>query len=328
MQAPERRFGVHMAGYYDDLEIRDEAERAEWLEDALPAAIGRAKTAPALARLLRDVDPGAIRTRAALASLPVLRKPELVEAQRKNPPFGGFTTRLAAEFDHIFQSDAMIYEPGRREGDWWRLGRFFHACGVGRGDIVQNCFNYHLGPAGMMFDSGARAVDAAVLPAGDAAIALQLRAAVDIGATVYAGSAAFLKALVDAAEAEDQRLPITRAAIGGTGLDEDLRDWLGRRGITAQSCFATADLGNIAFESDALDGLIVDEGVIVEILRPGTGEPVPDGEVGEVVVTALNPDYPLVRLATGDLSAVLPGESPCGRTNMRLRGLLGRVGDQ
>ena len=314
-----------MSGYFDDLEIRSSDERADWLTEALPAALGRAKTAPALARLLRDVDPAAITDRAALAGLPVIRKADLSEAQKKNPPFGGYATRLAAEFDHIFQSPGPIYEPGRRDGDWWRLGRFLFACGVRRGDIVQNCFAYHLTPAGMMFDSAARAVDAAVLPAGTGQTDLQVRAAADIGSTVYAGTPDFLKLILDRADELGETLSFTRAAVAGGALFPSLRQHYADRGIATRQCYATADLGNIAYESDAMEGMIVDEGVIVEIVRPGTGDPVPDGEVGEVIVTTLNPDYPLVRFATGDLSAVLPGVSPCGRTNMRIKGWMGRA---
>ena len=312
-------------GYYDDLETRDEGQRAEALAQALPLALSRAKTAPALARLLRDVDPEAVTDRAALARLPVIRKAELSEAQRKQPPFGGYTTRPAAQFDHIFQSPGPIYEPGRREGDWWRLGRFLHAAGVGQGDIVQNCFGYHLTPAGMMFESGARAVDAAVLPAGTGQTELQVRAAVDIGTTCYAGTPDFLKVILDRADEMGEVLAFTKAVVGGGALFPSLRQLYADRGIVTRQCYATADLGNIAYESEAVEGMIVDEGVIVEIVRPGTGDPVPEGEVGEVLVTTLNPDYPLVRFATGDLSAVLSGTSPCGRTNMRIKGWMGRA---
>ncbi|WP_378941485.1 phenylacetate--CoA ligase family protein [Paracoccus sp. R86501] len=314
-----------MPSNYDELETRDQAARDKALAEALPLAIIRAKTAPALARLLRDVDAATITTRDALASLPVIRKAELSDAQRKSPPFGGYTTRLAAEFDHVFQSPGPIYEPGRRDGDWWRLGRFLHASGVGRGDIVQNCFGYHLTPAGMMFESGARAVDAAVLPAGTGQTELQVRAAVDIGTTCYAGTPDFLKVILDRADQMGETLSFTRAVVGGGALFPSLRQAYADRGIVTRQCYATADLGNIAYESEALEGMIVDEGVIVEIVRPGTGDPVPDGEVGEVLVTTLNPDYPLIRFATGDMSAVMAGTSPCGRTNMRIKGWLGRA---
>ncbi|QXI65115.1 phenylacetate--CoA ligase family protein [Paracoccus marcusii] len=312
-------------GYYDDLETRDEGQRAEALAQALPLALSRAKLAPAMARLLRDVEPEAVTDRAALARLPVIRKAELSEAQRKQPPFGGYTTRPAAQFDHIFQSPGPIYEPGRRDGDWWRLGRFLHAAGVGQGDIVQNCFGYHLTPAGMMFESGARAVDAAVLPAGTGQTELQVRAAVDIGTTCYAGTPDFLKVILDRADEMGEVLSFTKAVVGGGALFPSLRQMYADRGIVTRQCYATADLGNVAYESESMEGMIVDEGVIVEIVRPGTGDPVPDGEVGEVLVTTLNPDYPLVRFATGDLSAVLAGTSPCGRTNMRIKGWMGRA---
>jgi phenylacetate-CoA ligase len=312
-------------GYYDDLETRDEGQRAEALAQALPLALSRAKLAPAMARLLRDVEPEVVTDRAALARLPVIRKAELSEAQRKQPPFGGYTTRPAAQFDHIFQSPGPIYEPGRRDGDWWRLGRFLHAAGVGQGDIVQNCFGYHLTPAGMMFESGARAVDAAVLPAGTGQTELQVRAAVDISTTCYAGTPDFLKVILDRADEMGEVLSFTKAVVGGGALFPSLRQMYADRGIVTRQCYATADLGNIAYESEAMEGMIVDEGVIVEIVRPGTGDPVPDGEVGEVLVTTLNPDYPLVRFATGDLSAVLAGTSPCGRTNMRIKGWMGRA---
>ena len=311
--------------YFDELETRDHEARAKALASDLPAALQRARTAPALARLLREVEPDQVRDRVALARLPVIRKAELSEAQRKSPPFGGYATRRASEFDHIFQSPGPIYEPGRRDQDWWRLGRFLHASGVGRGDIVQNCFGYHLTPAGMMFESGARAVDAAVLPAGTGQTELQVRAAVDIGTTCYAGTPDFLKVILDRADEMGETLSLTKAVVGGGALFPSLRQAYADRGIVTRQCYATADLGNIAYESDALDGMIVDEGVIVEIVRPGTGDPVPDGEVGEVLVTTLNPDYPLIRFATGDLSAVLPGDSPCGRTNMRIKGWMGRA---
>lgn len=233
-----------MPGYFDDLEIRSDAERAAWLAEALPAALGRAKTAPALARLLRDVDPAAITGRAALAQLPVIRKADLSDAQKKNPPFGGYATRLAAEFDHIFQSPGPIYEPGRRDGDWWRLGRFMFACGVRRGDIVQNCFAYHLTPAGMMFDSAARAVDAAVLPAGTGQTDLQVRAAADIGSTVYAGTPDFLKQILDRADELGETLSFTRAAVAGGALFPSLRQHYADRGIATRQCYATAEVGS------------------------------------------------------------------------------------
>ena len=205
------------------------------------------------------------------------------------------------------------------------MGRFLHAGGIGKGDIVQNCFGYHLTPAGMMFENGARAVGAAVLPAGTGQTDLQVRAAADVGTTAYAGTPDYLKVILDRAAEMGVTLKIAKAAVGGGALFPSLRKEYADRGISCLQCYATADLGNIAYESPAMEGMIVDEGVIVEIVRPGTGDPVPEGEVGEVVVTTLNPDYPLIRFATGDLSAVMAGQSPCGRTNLRIKGWMGRA---
>mgnify|MGYP003113293263 FL=1 len=205
------------------------------------------------------------------------------------------------------------------------MGRFLHAVGIGEGDIVQNCFGYHLTPAGMIFESGARAVGAAVLPAGTGQTELQVIAARDIGTTAYAGTPDYLKIILEKADEMGVTLGITKAAVGGGALFPSLRDYYSERGITCLQSYATADLGNIAYESPAAEGMIVDENVIVEIGTPGAGTPVAPGEVGEVVVTTLNPDYPLIRFATGDLSAVLPGASPCGRTNMRIKGWMGRA---
>lgn len=314
-----------MSRYYDVLETRSADERAAALARDLPRAVARALSAPGLAAHLGGVDAAMITSREALAKLPVLRKSDLSSAQKKSPPFGGMTPRTARGFAHIFQSPGPIYEPGETSADWWRMGRFLHAAGVGPGDIVQNCFGYHLTPAGMIFESGARAVGAAVLPAGTGQTELQVRAAVDIGTTVYAGTPDYLKVILDKAAEMNEALTISRAVVGGGALFPSLRKDYAERGIACLQCYATADLGNIAYETPAMEGMIVDEGVIVEIVRPGTGDPVPDGEVGEVVVTTLNPDYPLIRFATGDLSAVLPGVSPCGRSNLRIKGWMGRA---
>jgi len=314
-----------MNPYFDALETRSADARDAALMRDLPAALARAMSAPGLAAHLGAVDPSAITTRADLARLPVLRKSDLGAAQKRAAPFGGLTVKPAHRFAHIFQSPGPIYEPAEVSHDWWRMGRFLHACGVGAGDIVQNCFGYHLTPAGMIFESGARAVGAAVLPAGTGQTELQVRAAVDIGTTAYAGTPDYLKVILDKAEAMGETLAITRAAVGGGALFPSLRAEYADRGIQCLQCYATADLGNIAYESAAMEGMIVDEGVIVEIVRPGTGDPVAEGEVGEVVVTTLNADYPLVRFATGDLSAVMSGTSPCGRSNMRIKGWMGRA---
>jgi phenylacetate-CoA ligase len=295
--------------YFDALETRSADERAA---DHL-ARLNAQLAVNGLSALARLED---------LTALPVLRKADLVARQAAQPPFGGLPVRNLA---HVFQSPGPIYEPGGISHDWWRIGRFLHALGIGPGDIVQNCFGYHLTPAGMIFESGARAVGAAVLPAGVGQTELQVRAAKDVGCTAYVGTPDYLKVILDRADEMGVALSFTRAAVGGGALFPSLRQEYADRGIACLQCYATADLGNIAYESAAMEGMIVDEGVIVEIVRPGTGDPVPEGEVGEVVVTTLNPDYPLIRFATGDLSAVLPGQSPCGRSNMRIKGWMGRA---
>lgn len=257
-----------------------------------------------------------------LAALPVLRKSDLGTRQKEHPPFGGLPVSNVA---HIFQSPGPIYEPGGVTRDWWRMGRFLHAAGIGTTDIVQNCFGYHLTPAGMIFESGARAVGAVVLPAGTGQTELQAQAAHDVGVTAYAGTPDYLKIILEKADEMGLPLGIVKAAVGGGALFPSLRQFYIDRGIACLQCYATADLGNIAYESDAMDGMIIDEGVIVEIVTPGTGDPVAEGDVGEVVVTSLNADYPLIRFATGDLSAMMSGTSPCGRTNKRIKGWMGRA---
>lgn len=314
-----------MSGYFDELETRSADERSAALAKALPEQVARAKGLPGYDGRLDDFDPAQVVDAATLSRLPVIRKSDLGAVQDAGNPFGGLTTRPASGFAHIFQSPGPIYEPGGIEHDWWRMGRFLNACGIGRGDIVQNCFGYHLTPAGMIFESGARAVGAAVLPAGTGQTELQVTAARDIGTTAYAGTPDYLKVILDKADEMGVKLAITKAAVGGGALFPSLRQEYADRGITCLQSYATADLGNIAYESDAMEGMIVDEGVIVEIVTPGTGDPVAPGQVGEVVVTTLNPDYPLIRFATGDLSAVMEGTSPCGRTNMRIKGWMGRA---
>lgn len=315
-----------MAGVTDALETRSPEARAAALAEALPRQVAAAiAAAPGMAAHLAGVDAASVADSASLARLPVLRKSDLAAAQKVFPPYGGFAAGRAADFDHAFQSPGPIYEPGRRGGDWWRIGRFMRACGIGPGDLVQNCFSYHLTPAGMMFESGAAAVGAAVLPAGTGQTELQAEAAAHLGATVYAGTPDYLKAIIDKADEAGLALRFARAAVSGGALFPALRAGYAERGIACLQCYATADLGLIAYESAGGEGMIVDEGVVVEIVRPGTGDPVPEGEVGEVLVTTLNPDYPLIRFATGDLSAVLPGTSPCGRTSMRIRGWMGRA---
>lgn len=303
--------------HYDDLETRSADARAASQLDALKGQLDRAAKAPDSCLPVAD-----IHDLSDLSKLPVLRKSQLSEWQAKQPPFGGMHVSNVA---HVFQSPGPIYEPGGVTHDWWRMGRFLHACGIGTADTVQNCFGYHLTPAGMIFESGARAVGARVLPAGTGQTDLQVRAAKDIGCTAYAGTPDYLKVILDRADEMDETLAFTRAAVGGGALFPSLRQEYADRGIACLQCYATADLGNIAYESAAMDGMIVDEGVILEIVRPGTGDPVAPGDVGEVIVTTLNPDYPLIRFATGDLSAMMEGPSPCGRTNVRIKGWMGRA---
>lgn len=305
--------------FFDDLETRSSDQRASDQSAALTSILAEISVAPHEWR----EQAASIKTSADLPALPVLRKADLSDMQKAHSPFGGIAVSNVA---HVFQSPGPIYEPGGISHDWWRMGRFLNACGIGSADIVQNCFSYHMTPAGMIFESGARAVGAAVFPAGTGQSELQVRAAKDIGITAYAGTPDYLKVLLDKADALGIDLSkITRAAVGGGALFPSLRQEYADRGISCFQCYATADLGNIAYETPAMEGMVVDEGVIVEIVTPGTGNPVREGEVGEVVVTSLNRDYPLIRFATGDMSAVLSGTSPCGRTNMRIKGWLGRA---
>jgi phenylacetate-CoA ligase len=313
--------------FFDKLETRSKDQRDSDLFDLLPKQLRNAReNTSSYGAILKDYDLDDITSVKSLSSLPVTRKSSLTVSQSKGPLFGGYTVGKASDFDHIFQSPGPIYEPGKVSNDWWRMGRFIYALGVGKGDIVQNCFSYHMTPAGMMFENGARAVGASVFPAGTGQTELQVRAASEIGVTAYSGTPDFLKVLLDKSDELSIDLGrIKRAAVGGGALFPSLRQEYFDRGITCLQSYGTADLGNIAYESLAMDGMIVDEGVIVEIVVPGSGKPVEEGEIGEVLVTTLNSDYPLIRFATGDMSAVLPGQSPCGRTNMRIKGWLGRA---
>ena len=310
--------------FFDDLETRSADQRASDLALALPAQIANAQKLSGYADALGDIDASAIQTIDDLAGLPVLRKSDLVQAQSKNGPLGGYGALNTHEFAHIFQSPGPIYEPGGVGHDWWRIGRF--ECGWHwRRRYCSKLLWVSLTPAGMIFENGARAVNAAVVPAGVGQTELQVRAASDIGTTAYAGTPDYLKVILDKADELGVKLGITKAAVGGGALFPSLRQEYADRGVLCLQNYATADLGNVAYESQAMDGMIVDEGVIVEIVTPGTGKPVVVGEVGEVVVTTLNRDYPLVRFATGDLSAVMAGQSPCGRTNIRIKGWMGRA---
>lgn len=316
-----------MTQYYDDLETRTDAERARSLATQLPAVLARAKSrSPYFARVLAEFDPAAITTREALARLPVLRKSELSERQQAQPPFGGLTTVPVGELARVFRSPGPIYEPQARRPDYWRFARAMHAAGFRAGELVHNTFSYHFTPAGHMFEAGAEALGCPVFPAGVGNTEHQVRAIADLRPLCYTGTPSFLNTILQKADEMGADVSsLRKGLVTGEALPSALRERLQARGIVLYQCYGTADLGLIAYETEAREGLVVDEGVIVEIVRPGTGDPVPDGEVGEVVVTVLNPEYPLIRFATGDLSAVLPGKSPCGRTNMRIKGWLGRA---
>ncbi len=316
-----------MQVFYDDLETRAPEERARAQGEALACQIAHARAnAPFYAERLKDVEAGAVTGREALAALPVTRKGELAEFQKSNPPLGGLNGVPVAQMTHIFQSPGPIYEPAGDLRDFFRFARCFWAVGIRPGDIVYNTFSYHLTPAGMMMETAARAIGCPVVPGGVGNTEQQLEAICHIRPRAYVGTPSFLRILLEKADAASRDVSsITMASVGGEYLPPDLRQAWGERGIAVLQSYGTADLGLIAYESPALEGMIVDEGVIVEIVRPGSGDPVPDGEVGEVLVTALNPVYPLIRFATGDLSAVMSGTSPCGRTNMRIKGWLGRA---
>jgi len=321
-----------MTDFFDVLETRDPAQREAALLAALPGHIAHAQRATgAFAELLAGVDAAAITSRTALAQLPVIRKHELLARQtalRAADPFGGFSAigwGVKRGAKRVFQSPGPIYEPEGAAADYWRFARAFHAAGFRAGDLVHNSFSYHLTPAGSMMESGAHALGCTVFPGGVGNTELQLQAMAELRPTAYAGTPSFLRIALEKADALGQVLPITKASVGGEAFPAALRDVLTGRGIHAYQSYGTADCGLIAFETAAREGLVLDEGVIVEIVRPGTGTPVPEGEVGEVVVTVLNPDYPLVRFGTGDLSAILAGPCPTGRSNQRIKGWLGRA---
>jgi phenylacetate-CoA ligase len=323
--------------HYDALEVRDPAQREAALMAALPDQVRHAKShAPAFAELLRDVDAASVNSREALAALPVMHKHELLQrqqAQRARDPFGGFSTigwgalhTRGRAARRVFQSPGPIYEPEGHATDYWRMARALYAAGFRAGDLVHNSFGYHLTPAGSMMETAAHAIGCTVFPGGVGNTELQVQAMAELHATAYAGTPSFLRMALDKADDMGLALPaLTKASVGGEAFPPSLRDTLAARGVLAYQSYGTADLGLVAYETAAREGLVLDEGVIVEIVRPGTGEPVPEGEVGEVVVTTLNPDYPLVRFGTGDLSAVLSGRCPTGRSNTRIRGWLGRA---
>jgi len=317
-----------MNTHFDRLETRDPELREREQLAALRVQVAHAKAhAPAFTERFARVDPQSIVSRDALATLPVTRKSELGELQKAQRPFGGFAASRYGEMRRAFQSPGPLYEPEGARADHWRLARALFAAGFRAGDLVHNCFSYHLTPAGSMCESGAHALGCTVFPGGTGQTELQVQAMADLGADGYVGTPSFLKIILEKADEQGVALAkLRRALVSGEAFPPSLRDAWRARGIAGYQAYASADLGNIAYESEAREGLIVDEGVLVEIVRPGTGDPVPAGDVGEVVVTTLfNTDYPLVRFGTGDLSALLPGISPCGRTNMRIKGWMGRA---
>jgi len=313
--------------FYDALETRDPEMRERALLEALPRQIAHAKThAPALAALLKEIDPESVRSRADLARLPVLRKSELIERQKRAPPFGGLAAVEPGALARVFMSPGPIYDPEGKAPDYWRMARALFAAGFRAGDLIHNCFAYHLTPAGSMLETGAQALGCAVIPGGTGQTELQLKAIEHLRPQGYVGTPSFLRIILEKGRELGADLSsMKKALVSGEAFPPALQKEITGYGIDALQCYASADLGLIAYESSAREGMILDEGILVEIVRPGTGDPVPEGEVGEVIVTTLTPDYPLIRFATGDLSAILPGESPCGRTNARIKGWMGRA---
>lgn len=320
--------------FYDSLETRDSAERERALFAALPSFLDEARSrAPALERRLAGVASAGVSSRAALARVPVLRKSDLGELQKASPPFGGLATLSPGEAGHVFASPGPLYEPAGRGEDYGGFARALFAAGFRRGDLVYNTFAYHFTPAGLMVDAGAQAIGCGVFPAGVGQTELQVAAIAHLRPQGYAGTPSFLKILLEKGRETGADLSsLAKALVTGEALPGSLRSRLADDGIRVLQCYTTAELGVVAYESAAAggsgpnEGLIVNEGLILEIVRPGTDDPVGEGEVGEIVVTSLvSPEYPLVRFGTGDLSAVLPGTSPCGRTNMRIRGWMGRA---
>ena len=321
--------------FFDALEQRDPADRERAHMAALPAVVQHAQThAPAMAGLLQGVNASAVNSRAALARLPVIRKSELLALQMKQREpggngdvFGGFSAvAFGSAMPRVFSSPGPMYEPEGTRADYWRMARALYAAGFRAGELVHNCFSYHFVPAGSMMESGALALGCTVFPGGTGQTEQQAQAMAQLRPSGYIGTPSFLRLILEKASELNLPLPsIKKALLSAEAFPPSLRDWLAERGIAGYQCYGTADLGLIAYETEAREGLVLDEGVIVEIVRPGTGDPVPEGEVGELVVTTLNPVYPLVRFGTGDLSAVLPGTCPTGRTHTRIKGWMGRA---
>jgi phenylacetate-CoA ligase len=322
-----------MTDFFDAMETRDPAQREAALLAALPMQVAHARLAsPGFAEILKDVNPTDVTTREALAKLPVIRKHELLERQlnsrqQDGSVFGGFSAAgFGVHMPRVFASPGPIYEPEGTAKDYWRMARAIFAAGFRPGELIHNSFSYHFVPAGSMMETGAHALGCTVFPGGTGQTEQQVQAMAELKPAGYIGTPSFLKIIVEKAGEMGVALPsVTKAMFGGEAYPPSLRDWFTAHGIAGYQCYATADLGLIAYETPAREGLVLDEGVLLEIVRPGTGDPVAEGEVGEVVVTTLNPTYPLIRFGTGDLSAVLPGACPTGRTNVRIKGWMGRA---
>ena len=322
-----------MAEHYDALETRtQQARETAWMQ-ALPVQVAHAQVhAPAFVSSLAGVKADEVNSLAALARLPVVRKQELMDMQKAaraggGDVFGGFSTLgFGPHMPRVFASPGLIYEPEGTQRDYWRMARAMFAAGFRRGELIHNCFSYHFTPAGSMMETGAHALGCTVFAGGTGQTEQQVAAMAELQPAGYIGTPSFLKIIVEKAGELRVALPsVRKALVSGEAFPPSLRDWLAERGVQGYQCYATADVGLIAYETTAREGLVLEEGVIVEIVRPGTGDPVAAGEVGEVVVTSLNPAYPLIRFGTGDLSAVLPGDCPSGRTNTRIRGWMGRA---
>ena len=322
-----------MKTHMDALETRDPAARESALLAALPGQIAHAqKNAPAFAEILKDINAADITSRNALAKLPVIRKYELLEKQKASRAaggsvFGGFSAvSYGQQMPRVFSSPGPLYEPEGSRPDYWRMARAIAAAGFQSGELIHNCFSYHFTPAGSMMETGAHALGCTVFPGGIGQTEQQVQAMAELQPAGYIGTPSFLKIILEKAAEMGVALPsVKKALVSGEAFPPSLRDWMTERGVNAFQCYATADVGLIAYETSARQGLVIDEGVIVEIVRPGTGDPVPEGEVGELVITSLNPDYPLIRFGTGDLSAILSGHCPTGRTNQRIKGWMGRA---
>lgn len=315
-----------MTEHHDALETRSPAAREADLFARLPAVLAAALKAPAYAERLAGIDPTAIIDRKALAGLPILRKAELPALQKAALPFGGFVADAPGSFGRLFTSPGPIFEPESTATDAWGAARGLYAAGFRPGDIVLNTLSYHLTPGGFIMDSAARALGCAVIPAGPGNTEQQMEVISAYRPSAYAGTPDFLKILIEAAGTRGVDVSsIKRAVVSGAAFPPSLQGWVRERGIDAYQLYATADVGVIAYETSAREGMVLNENLIVEIVRPGTGDPVPEGEVGEVVITNLDPHHPQIRLAVGDLTAVLPGQSACGRSNTRIKGWMGRA---